>query len=82
MDVKGKFIELLRSDIYRIRSHAWDKVDTLIDKGIITEEDVMDVKSKFIELLRSDNKDVRSVAWDKVDTLIDKGIITKEDTEK
>ncbi|BCU67992.1 hypothetical protein HS7_14290 [Sulfolobales archaeon HS-7] len=60
---------------------VWSIVNVLIDKGILTLDEVRQKKDHFLSLLESPSEYVRSRAWSIVNVLIDKGILTREDSK-
>jgi len=80
---KSYFIELLSSKSYGMRKYAWDMITSLMNSGIITNEDAREKKEYFKELLSSEDYYMRNSAWYKVTHLIDMSIISnKEAREK
>ena len=76
---KSKFLELLKSKDFDIKNSAWIMVYGLIDKGIVTAEDMIDYKDPFLEMLKNRDFATRSSVWSNVYWLIDIGIITRDD---
>ena len=60
---KSNFLELLKDNDIFIRSDAWRNITDLINKNIITKEDVQKYKDYFLALLKSSNESARFYAW-------------------
>ena len=73
---RSYFVKLLSSGDEYVRSRAWDSVNNLIGRKVITTGDASANKDHFIELLKSGDEDVRSRAWYSVNNLIGRKVIT------
>ena len=66
VEMKGYFLELLKSPDEEVRLDSWHAVDDLIEAGILAEDEVMEMKGYYLELLKSKDEEVRWQAWDSV----------------
>lgn len=60
---KGFLLNLLAFPDAGTRYRVWNAVPQLIEKGILTVEDVKQFKSYMLEMLEDKNKVVRALSW-------------------